>query len=87
MSGKLLSSKSTHETKRELMKGRAAGEAGAAAAAGRLAGRQAGKKSGERGQKRRSEKKKLHMPELETLMVGCTWQAKQSPKKKKKGLR
>jgi hypothetical protein len=30
---------------------------------------------------------KLHGTELETLIVGCTWQAKQTPKKKKKGLR
>jgi len=68
------------------MKGRAAGEAGAAAAAGRLAGKQARRQ--ERGQDRRGGgKRKLHTTELETLMVGCTWQAKQSPKKKKKGLR
>jgi hypothetical protein len=53
------------------------------AAAGRQAGRQAGRKSvrreDRRGRRRRREKKKLHETELETLMVGCTWQRKRDP--------
>jgi hypothetical protein len=54
------------------------------AAAGRQAGRQ--EVSEERGQKREEEEeeeeegeKKLHETELETLMVGCTWQEKGTP--------
>jgi uncharacterized protein YggL (DUF469 family) len=47
-------------------------------------GRQAGG-SQERRQKRRRERKKLHEPELETLMVvSCTWQAKQKSKEDKR---